>query len=119
MKVKIIKTTITHKLANDKLKKVPNKAVRTAKEVTTVGLACGAGWVQHLTHQKVKKESLVMMMKKRITESCFTQSSQTTNIPTQTSVHTNDNKKDDDDEEDDSKVEFYLKVGKHKKFIYF
>ena len=46
-----------------------------------------------------------MVMKKRITESCFTQSSQTTNIPTQTSVHMNDNKKDDDDEEDDSKVE--------------
>ena len=48
--------------------------------------------------------------------SASSQSSQATNIPTQTSVNMDDNKKDDNDE-DDSKVEFFLRVGKHKKFI--
>ena len=37
----------------------------------------------------------------------------------QTSVYIDDNKKDDVDEEYDSKVEFYLKVGKHKKLKFF
>ena len=47
--------------------------------------------------------------------SASSQSWQATNIPTQTSADMDDNKKDDDDE-DDSKVEFFLRVGKHKKF---
>ena len=47
--------------------------------------------------------------------SASSQSWQATNIPTQTSADMDDNKKDDDDE-DDSKVEFFLIVGKHKKF---
>ena len=49
--------------------------------------------------------------------SSSSQSTQTTNILTQTCVDKDDNKEDDD--EDDSKVEFFLKVGKHKKFKFF
>ena len=40
------------------------------------------------------------------------QATQATNIPIQICVDRDDNKSDDD--EDDSKVEFFLKVGKHK-----
>ena len=50
--------------------------------------------------------------------STSSQSSQTTNTSIQTSVDMDDNKKDDDDE-DDSKVEFFLRVGKHKKLKFF
>ena len=45
------------------------------------------------------------------------QATQATNIPIQICVDRDDNKSDDD--EDDSKVEFFLKVGKHKKFKFF
>ena len=45
------------------------------------------------------------------------QSTQATNMPTQTCIDKDDNKGDDD--EDDSKVKFFLKVGKHKKFKFF
>ena len=48
-----------------------------------------------------------------------TVSSQPINIPAQTSVDKDDNEKDDGDDNDEGKVEFYVKVGKHKKFRYF
>ena len=50
---------------------------------------------------------------------------QATNIPTQTCVDKDDNKDNnedddnDDDDDDDRKVEFSLKVGKHKKLKFF
>ena len=48
--------------------------------------------------------------------SSSSQSSQATNIPTQTCVNKDDNK---DNDEVDSKVEFFVKVGKYKKFKLF
>ena len=42
---------------------------------------------------------------------------QPTSIPTQPCVDKDDNVKEDDD--DEGKVEFFLRVGKHKKFKYF
>ena len=49
-------------------------------------------------------------------ESSSSQSSQATNIPTQNCVDKDSNKNDD---EDYSKVEFFVKVGKHRKFKLF
>ena len=46
-------------------------------------------------------------------------SSQATNIPIQTWVDKNNNKDNNEDDDDDSKVEFFLKVGKHIKFKFF
>ena len=46
-------------------------------------------------------------------------SSQATNTPTQTCVYKDDNKDNNQDDDDDSKVEFFLKVGQHKKIKFF
>ena len=52
--------------------------------------------------------------------SSSSQSTQATNIPIQTCVYKDDNKDDNkNDDEDDSKVEFFPKVGKHKKIKFF
>ena len=50
-------------------------------------------------------------------ESNSNQSTQATNMPTQTCVDKDGNKEDDD--KDDSKVKFFLKVGNHKKLKFF
>ena len=50
-------------------------------------------------------------------ESSSNQSTQATNVPTQTCVDKDGNKEDDD--KDDSKVKFFLKVGNHKKLKFF
>ena len=80
-----------------------------------------------MIHLKAKGKNLgmIMMMMKRKTNGgvhfaakreSSNQSFQATNIPTQTFVDKDNN---EDDDKNDNKVEFFVKVGKHKENKFF